>query len=354
MKTIREIDVFDKRILVRCDFNVSLDNKGNILESFRIKDTIPTINYLLKNKAKIILMSHLDDPGGMVIEKLRLTKIGEKLKNYLSAFSSGRPIPIIKADDCVGEIVKSLSQKLKPREILLLENLRFHPEEEENNDVFARELAKLGDLYVNDAFGVCHRSHASVVGVPKYLPKAIGFLLEKELKILTELMENPQKPLIAIIGGKKIETKIKLINRIAARADFLLINGLVKKELQEKNIKLEYPQKIVAPLDSCAANLDIGPQTIRLFREKILQAKTVFWNGPLGKFEEEEFSKGTKSIAEAIIESKAFSIVGGGETVEAINKFGLGDQFNHLSTGGGAMLAFLAGEMLPGLEALRE
>jgi len=345
MKTLKDFDFKNKRVLVRCDFNVPLDDKGLISDDFRIKQTIPSIEYLIKKGAKLLLMSHLGRPEGKVIESLRLTPIQDKLMEYLD-------LSVAKANDCLGKEIEKWVQKMQPGEILLLENLRFHKEEEENEENFARELSKSGDIYINDAFGASHRSHASIVGIPKFLPSGIGFLLEKEVKILTDLMENPKKPLLAIIGGKKVETKVKLIDKISGIADFLLIGGLIQKEIKEKNIQLKYPQKIVEPIDGID-NKDIGLKTIEIFKEKIKTAKTIFWNGPLGQIEEEKFAKGTEEIVKSILESRAFSIVGGGETVEFINKIGLAEKFNHVSTGGGAMLEFLSGEKLPGLEVLK-
>lgn len=344
MKTLKDFNFKDKKALVRCDFNVPLDKEGNILDDYRIKETVPTIKYLIKNGAKIILMSHLDNPEGKVVENLRLNLIQGKLMEYLDC-------SVKKASDCVGKKIEEWVKNMQFGEILLLENLRFHKEEEENNPEFTKELSKLGEIYINEAFSCSHRSHASIVGVPKYLPAAAGLLLEKEIKIFSQLLEKPQKPLLVIVGGKKVETKAKFIDKISEIADWVLIGGLIEKELKEKNLTLKYPQKIMGPIDDIDT-FDIGPRTIELFKEKIAEAKTIFWNGPLGKFEEEIFSKGSREIANAIIESGAFSIVGGGETVEFINKIGLTDKFNHLSTGGGAMLAYLSGEKLPGIEVL--
>lgn len=334
--------------MLRCDFNVPFDEKGLICDDSRIKKTIPTVEYLIKKEAKVILMSHLDDPGGKIIENLRLDKVQEKLMEYLD-------LSVTKAEDCVGKEIERWTKKesmMERGEILLLENLRFHKEEEENSANFAKELSKLGDIYINDAFSVCHRRHASIVGIPKYLPSGAGLLLEKEIEVLTNLMESPEKPLLAIIGGKKVETKVKLIDKISEISDFVLIGGLIKKEIEQKKIKLKNPQKIISPVDDILT-FDIGPKTIEHFKEKIFQAKTIFWNGPLGMTEEEEFTKGSKEIAKAIIESGAFSIIGGGETIEFINRIGLVDKFSYVSTGGGAMLAFLAGEKLPGIEVLK-
>ena len=345
MKTLKDFNFKGKRVLVRCDFNVPLDEKGNILDDFRIRATIPTIEYLVKKGAKVILMSHLGKPEGKVVEDLRLTPVQNKLMEYLD-------LSITKAKDCLGKEIEDWIAEMKPGEILLLENLRFQKEEELNEENFAKNLAKLGDIYINDAFGACHRNHTSIVGVPKYLPSGIGFLIEKEMRVLTKFLKQPKKPLISIIGGKKVETKVKVIDKISEIADFILIAGLIKKEITERGIQLKYPQKIIGPIDEVAGGKDIGQKTINLLKEKIKKAKTIFWNGPLGKIEEKEFSKGTKEIAEAIVESKVFSVVGGGETVEFLNKLGLTSKFNHVSTGGGAMLVFLSGEKLPGLEVL--
>ena len=346
MKTLRDFDVKNKRVLVRCGFDVPLDNQGNILDDFRIKKTIPTIEYLVKKGAKVILMSHLGRPNGKVVSNLKLNKVQEKLTEHLG-------ISIKKTPDCIGPVFENYSLEMQPGEILLLENLRFHKEEIEGDSEFARSLSKLGDIYINDAFGVCHREHASITGVPKYLPSGIGFLIEEEIKNLKRLIENPEKPMTAIIGGKKVETKANLINRILEISDFLLIGDLIEAEIKEKRIAFKYPKKIIGPVDSITRegkDLDIGPKTIDLFKEKILKSKTIFWNGPLGMTEEDEFMKGTLEVAKAIIESKAFSVVGGGETIGFLNKMGL-TGFSYISTGGGAMLQFLGGEKLPGLEA---
>ena len=343
MKTLKDFNFKNKRVLLRCDFNVPFDEKGLISDDFRIKQSLPTIEYLKKKGAKIILMSHLGRPNKN--QKYSLKPIGSRLEKLLE-----QKVKFL--DKCLGKKIEKEIEKMKPGEIILLENLRFHEEEEENSANFAKELSKLGDIYINDAFSVCHRSHASIVLLPKYLPSGAGLLLEKEIKVLTNLMESPEKPLLAIIGGKKVETKVKLIDKISEISDFVLIGGLIKKEIEQKKIKLKNPQKIISPVDDILT-FDIGPKTIEHFKEKIFQAKTIFWNGPLGMTEKEEFTKGSKEIAKAIIESGAFSIIGGGETIEFINRIGLVDKFSHISTGGGAMLAFLAGEKLPGIEVLK-
>ena len=330
MRTVRDFDVANKRVLVRCDFNVPLDEYGKILDDFRIRKTIPTIEYLIEKRARVVLMSHLGRPDGKIMEEFSLKPVAKRLEELLGrkvAFADG------------GELV-------------LLENLRFHKKEEENDENFARELSKLGDIYINDAFGASHRAHASIVGVPKFLPSGAGLLLEKEIMCLTRLSTNPEKPLVAIIGGKKVEDKTKVIDKISEVADFVLVSGLIKKEIGEKNLKFKYPDKIIGPIDEIGGGKDVGPETVKLFQEKIMKAKTIFWSGPLGKIEEKEFSKGTEGLIKAIIDSGAYSVTGGGETMEFINQLGLGEKFGHLSTGGGAMLEFLSGKELPGLKVL--
>jgi phosphoglycerate kinase len=344
VKTLKDFNFKNKRVLVRCDFNVPLSEKGDILDDFRVQKTLPTINHLVQKEAKIILMSHLDDPEGKVVEILRLTNVQKRLEELLGK-------SVIKPEDCIGEDIKEKTLKIKD-EIILLENLRFHKEEEEGDLSFAKELSKSGDIYINEAFSVCHRSHASIVGITKYLPSGAGLILEQEIEYLRKIFENPKRPMLAIIGGKKVETKVKFINRISEICDQVLISGLIEKEIEEKKIEIKNPEKIIKPLDSLGGGLDIGPKTIKLFREKIIEAETIIWNGPFGKIEEKQFRKGTKEIARAIIDSKVFSVAGGGETVEFIKDLKLVDKFSHVSTGGGAMLAFLSGEKLPGVEAL--
>lgn len=388
MKTVKDFNVKNKRVILRSDFNVSLDEKGNILDDFRIKEAIPTIEYLIKKGAKVILMSHLGKPKGKVVEDLRLNFIQEKLMEYLD-------LSVVKAQDCLGKEIEEWVSEMKSGEILLLENLRFHKEEEENDDNFAKELSKLGDIYINDAFSVSHRAHASIVGIPKYLPSGIGFLFEKEIKTLSRVLKNPQRPLAVIIGGDKIESKINLACQFLEKADYLILGGRVatifliakgihedqvlpeEREFLEKikkinldNPHLQLPIDAIIGLDNSTKDYsrkgdikdvkkgekiyDIGPKTIEIFSEIIKKAKTIFWAGPMGMFENKNFQEGTRKIGESIVEnSSAFKIVGGGETITAVNKFGLADKFNHISTGGGAMLSFLSGEKLPGLEVLK-
>ncbi|MCX6723455.1 MAG: phosphoglycerate kinase [Candidatus Staskawiczbacteria bacterium] len=345
MKTLKNFSVTGKRILVRCDFNVPVDKKGNILDDFRIKKTLPTIEYLVEEKAKIILMSHLGEPGGKIVPELKMDKIAERLSEYLG-FS------VEKTDDCIGPEIESTASALEDGGVLLLENLRFHEEETNNDSDFARKLSYLGDIYVNDAFLVCHRDHASIIGVPQLLIEhCAGLLLNKEIESLDRVIINPEKPMIAIIGGKKVETKSKFIDNISKIADFVIISGLIAKEVEDKNIKFKFPEKIIIPNGKLGA-LDINDESIKIFQEKIATSKTIIWNGPFGKFEEEKYAKGTLAIVKAIINSGSFSVVGGGETVEFLEKQGMIDKFSHVSTGGGAMLSYLAGDKLPGLEVL--
>lgn len=345
MKTLKDFNVAGKRILIRCDFDVPMDEKGNILDDYRIKQSLPTIEYLVKNKAKVILMGHAGRPDGKVVESLRLISVQKSLEKHLG-------LKIIKADDCVGKEVESLVASLGEGGILLLENLRFHKEETDNNPEFAEKLSKLGDIYVDNAFANSHRNHASMTGICKYLPSAAGFTLAKEIEVLDKVMKNPGKPLVVIIGGVKVEeTKLKLINNFSKSAEAVIISGLIKKGTQDKKIEFENPDKIIFPTGKLDA-LDINNESIKIFQEKIMQAKTILWNGPFGKFEDKKYEKGTLAIAKAIIKSKAFSIVGGGDTVDFVNKQGMIDKFSHVSTGGGAMLSYLAGDKLPGLEAL--
>ena len=353
-KTLKDFDFTNKKTLVRCDFNVPIDDKGNILDDFRIKESLPTIKYLLSQKAKIILMAHLGELNGKVVEILKMDRVKEKLAELLK-------MPVAKADDCVGETVKKQIENLKAGEILLLENLRFHKEEIENDLDFARELALLParrslgeggcDVYVNEAFSVCHRNNASVVGVAQFLPSFAGLLLEKEILNLNKVLQNPMHPMTAIVGGKKVETKAKFINEISKIADFVITSGLIEKEILDKNIELKYPKKIIAPKENLIG-ADVDAKTEKIFENIILKSKTIIWNGPVGKIEDKNYRQGTLGIAEAIIKSGAFSVVGGGETVEFLKMENLMGKFSHISTGGGAMLAYLAGESLPGIVAL--
>lgn len=345
-KTLKDFSVFGKRVLVRCDFDVPLDDKGNISDDFRIRQALPTIKYLIDNKAKIILMGHMGRPNGEIVPGLRLDKVAEKLADFLGFL-------IEKEDDCIGPDVENESNKLEPGRVLILENLRFHKEETDNDPEFAKKLSYLGDIYVNNAFANSHRDHASMTGVCKYLQSAVGLTLQKEIEVLDNLMKNPEKPLVVVIGGAKVEeTKLKLIENFSENAETIIISGLIKKGIIDKKIEFKNPEKIVAPTGQLDA-LDINDESIKIFCDKIAGAKTILWNGPFGKTEDKEYAKGTLAIAKAIIDSGAFSIAGGGETVEFLNRQGIIDKFSHVSTGGGAMLAYLSGEKLPGLEVLK-
>lgn len=345
MKRLKDLKLESKRVLVRCDFNVPL-KKGKILDDYRIKMAIPTIEYLSKSGAKVILLSHLGRPKKRERE-FSLKPVAKKLENLLK-----RKVKLLK--DCVGRDVEKEIEKMKEGEIVLLENLRFHKEEEKGSENFAKKLAKLGDIFVQEAFACCHREHASIVKLPKHLPSAMGFLLEREIESLERIIKNPKRPLIAIFGGREVHRKV--INQISKIVDFVLVSYLIKKEIEEKKIKLNYPKKVLFPIDGinrAGENFDIGPKTIEFFKEKISKAKTIFWSGPVGKVEEKKFQKGTKEIALAIAKSKAFSVVGGGETVDFIRDLGLEKKFSFVSTGGNAALDFLADGKLPGIDALK-
>ena len=371
MKTLKDFNFQGKRVLLRTDFNVPLSEQRDILDDFRIKSVIPTIEYLIKNRAKIIIISHLGRPEKKE-EKFSLRPVALKLEELLNKKIKFFP-------DCIGNKVEKEIEKMESEDIVALENLRFYKQEKENNEKFAKDLAKLtGDIYpapfvsrvpsvlklrkladkrcgvyIDDAFAVCHREHASIVGIPKYLPAGIGFLIEKEIKNLNKIITSPKKPFVSVLGGKKAETKVKFIDKISKISDFVLIGGLIPKEIKEQNIKFKEPEKIILPVDWKENNYHIGEKTTKIFKEKIKTAKTIFWNGPLGKFEEEKFAKATKEIARAIIGSNAFSVVGGGETIEFLTRIGLIKKFSFISTGGGAMLDYIVDEKLVGLEAIR-
>ena len=335
-------------MLLRADFNVPLKENGEITDDFRIKATLPTMQYILSQGASLVVMSHLGDPGGARVERLNMDKVSEKLKEHLKA-------PITKAHDCTGYRVIELAQRLIAGEVLLLENLRFHNQEEENDENFAKELAQLGDFYVSDAFGVLHREHASVVRVPKLLPSAGGFLLKKEIEGLQKLLENPERPMVAIIGGRKIEDKIPVIDGITEVADEVLLGNLLSNEIVSKGILLKHRDKVIFPLDGSPGGgkeYDIGPETRKLYQEKVRGARTVLWSGPLGRYEEEEYAKGSRIVAEAIIEDTSYAVAGGGNLMDFLGRYNLRDKFDLISTGGSSMLVFLAGEKLPGLNVL--
>jgi phosphoglycerate kinase len=386
-KTLRDLEVQGKRVLVRVDFNVPMQD-GQITDDRRIRESLPTIQYLLERGAKVILMSHLGRPKGKPDPQYSLRPVAERLSELL-----GRPVRFL--EDCVGEAVEQAVQAMAPGEVVLLENLRFHPEEEANDDGFARALARLGDLYVNDAFGSAHRAHASTEGVAHYLPAVAGFLMEKELRYLGSVLTQPERPFVAILGGAKVHDKIGVIQNLLPKVDRLLIGGgmaftflkaqgyeigrsLLDSDSLEfaRRVLQEAGQKIVLPVDVVVApspeaetqaqvvpvdqippdqmGLDIGPQTVARFREIVRLARTIVWNGPLGLFERAAFAEGTRGVLQAVAESSATSILGGGDTAAAAEQLGFADRITHISTGGGAALEFLEGRTLPGVAVLMD
>ena len=336
------------RVLMRCDFNVPLDEKGRVADDFRIRSTLPTIEYILGKKGKLVLMTHLGDPDGKPVRSLRVEGVREKLAELLD-------VPVQSAPDCVGKKVEASTRQMKPGQVLLLENLRFHKEEQENDKKFAKQLAALGDVYVNDAFSVCHRLHASVVGVARFLPSYAGFFLEHELQGLERLLKNPRHPVVAVIGGKKIESKLSVIDRISKTADAVLLGNILAAEAVKAKVKFKYPSRVFLPQDGIPGRgkeLDIGPKTKALYIKTLRKAATVFWAGPLGKYEDARYEEGSLQVAQAIIKSNAYSVAGGGNLLAFLGVHRLREKFSHISTGGSAMLQFLAGEKLSGLKAL--
>lgn len=388
-KTVRDLDVAGKKVLVRVDFNVPLNDKGEITDDTRITASLPTIQYLLEQKAAVILMAHLGRPKGQVKPELSLAPVAKHLGKLLGK-------KILFAPDCVGEAAQAAASKLKPGHILLLENLRFHKEEEKNDMEFAEKLASLADLYVNDGFGVSHRAHASVEGVTHFLPAAVGFLLEKEIQYVGQAVTNPLHPFVAIIGGAKVSDKIGVISNLLDKVDTLLIGGgmantflaaqgykmgkslveedklnlakelLAKAKKNKVNMLLptdlvmaaafapdaEHVTEKVKNLNQAYMALDIGAETSKAYAEALADAKMIVWNGPMGVFEMDAFCKGTEAVAKAVAKSRATSIVGGGDSVAAIEKLGLAKRITHISTGGGASLEYLEGKVLPGVAAL--
>lgn len=388
-KTVRDLDVAGKKVLVRVDFNVPLNDKGEITDDTRITASLPTIQYLLEQKAAVILMAHLGRPKGQVKPELSLAPVAKHLGKLLGK-------KILFAPDCVGEAAQAAASKLKPGHILLLENLRFHKEEEKNDMEFAEKLASLADLYVNDGFGVSHRAHASVEGVTHFLPAAAGFLLEKEIQYVGQAVTNPLHPFVAIIGGAKVSDKIGVISNLLDKVDTLLIGGgmantflaaqgykmgkslveedkldlakelLAKAKKNKVNMLLptdlvmaaafapdaEHVTEKVKNLNQAYMALDIGAETSKAYAEALADAKMIVWNGPMGVFEMDAFCKGTEAVAKAVAKSRATSIVGGGDSVAAIEKLGLAKRITHISTGGGASLEYLEGNVLPGVAAL--
>jgi len=389
-KSVRDIDVKGKRVLLRVDLNVPLDPEtGEISDETRVRAVLPTIKYLVDNGAKLILCSHFGRPDGKVVDGLRLAPVGERLSRVLG-------LPVQTARDCVGPEVEAAAKRLREGEILLLENLRFHPEEEQNDPGFAQALARLADVYVNDAFGTAHRAHASTAGVADYLPAVAGLLMERELKFMGKALDEPERPVAAIIGGAKISDKIGVLEHLMERVDSLLIAGgmgstflkalkygvgqsaveenkldlaqwLVEKAA-ERGVHLLLPADVVVA-DRFASDarskvvsitgvpsgwyvMDIGPQTIELFEAKLRKSKTIIWNGPVGVFEFDKFAKGTEAIAHLLSGLEATTIIGGGSTAEVVQEMGLADKMTHVSTGGGASLKILEGKTLPGVAVL--
>lgn len=388
-KTVKDIDLKGKKVLVRCDFNVPMDENQNITDNTRIVAALPTIKYLLENNCAIILCSHLGRPKGEFKPEFSLKPVAKELANLLGK-------EVIMANDVIGEDAKSKAEALQNGQIMLLENVRFHKEETDNDPEFAKELASMAEIYVSDAFGSTHRAHASTAGVAEHLPAVSGFLIEKELQFLGNAISNPERPFVAILGGAKVSDKIGVIDNLLEKVDTLIIGGgmaytffkaqgyeignsiceLDKLELardlmkkaEEKGVKFMLPidtkigKEYKADTESKTVKyneipkgwegLDIGEETIKAYAEELKKAKTVVWNGPLGVFEFEQFAIGTNSIAKALSEIDATTIIGGGDSSAAVKKAGLEDKMTHISTGGGASLEFLEGKALPGIECL--
>jgi phosphoglycerate kinase len=389
-KTVRDVEVEGKRIFLRVDFNVPLDvNTGVISDDSRIQASLPTIKYLVDHKARIIPCSHLGRPKGKVVEELRMEPVAQRLSQLTGLWVST-------ARDCVGQEVESKVETLKEGDLLFLENVRFHPEEETNDPNFAQELAKLADIYVDDAFGTAHRAHASTVGIAKHLPSVAGFLMEKELKIMGDLLHNPEHPFACLIGGAKVSDKIELLQNMLRKVDMLLVGGgmvatflraqgyevghslieedklgLARDLLQEaeewkvplllpidvvvaEEIKAEASTKVVPTIDIPPSSyiVDIGPQSIELFCNELGKCRAVMWNGPMGIYEIPQFAQGTRSLADFLSTLNATTVIGGGSSAEVVQEMGLSNKMTHVSTGGGASLRFLEGAVLPGVAVL--
>jgi len=390
-KTIKDLNVKGKRVLVRCDFNVPMDESLNITDDRRIRSSLPTINYLIENNAKVILMSHLGRPKGEPSPKFSLEPVAKRLSELLN-----REVIFAKDDRVVSDNVREIVSNMKEGDVVLLENTRFRKEETKNGEDFARELASLGDLYVNDAFGTCHRAHASNVGVANLLPSAVGFLVEKEITVMGNALESPERPFLAILGGAKVSDKIGVIDNLLDKVDTIIIGGgmaytffkaqnyeigtsiveedklelarELMKKAEGKGVKLLLPVDIVVATEfrndsefktvaidkipEDMMGMDIGEESIKAFAEEIKKSKTIIWNGPMGVFEMENFKKGTDAIAKAMAEADAITIVGGGDSASAVEKAGYSNNMTHISTGGGASLEFLEGKILPGIAAI--
>ena len=385
-KSVRDVEVRGKRVLVRVDFNVPMAD-GNVTDDTRIRASIPTIQFLLEEDARVILVSHLGRPKGKVVEALRMEPVARRLADIL-----GRPV--VKASDVAGPSSKALAANLQPGELLLLENVRFHPGEEANDEALAREMASLAEVFVNDAFGTAHRAHASTVGVAKYLPAVAGLLMSREIESLSHLLAEPARPFIAVLGGIKVSDKIGVLRNLAGKADKLLLGGgmantflsakgfsmgasimdgdgvtFAREMLEHTGSSLHLPTDLLAAPSVSAGEaikvpveafphdlmaLDIGPQTVAAYREMVVPAGTVFWNGPMGVFENPVFAGGTREMAKAIASCKGVTVVGGGDSVAALKETGVTGEISHVSTGGGASLEFLEGRSLPGIEVLMD
>ncbi len=390
-KTVKDIEVKGKKVLVRCDFNVPQDENKNITDNRRIVSAIPTIEYLLNEGAKVILCSHLGRPKGEVKKEFSLAPVAKELSRLLNK-------EVKLADDIIGESAKTLVANLQEGEAILLENIRFDAREEKNDPEFAKELASMADIFVNDAFGTAHRAHASTAGVADYLPAVSGFLIEKEINFMGRALENPQRPFVAILGGKKVSDKIGVIDALLEKVDVLMIGGgmaytffkaqgynvgnsiceldkldlatSLMKKAQEKNVKLmlpvdtklgkEFDKNTETKIVKCTEipddweGFDIGPETIKIYEEELEKAKTVVWNGPVGLFEFDAFAIGTNALAKKLATIDATTIVGGGDCAAAVEKAGVAEKLTHVSTGGGASLEFLEGKKLPGIECLQD
>ncbi|NLM25791.1 MAG: phosphoglycerate kinase [Firmicutes bacterium] len=388
---ITDVDVRGKRVLMRADFNVPVNEQGEITDDKRITAALPTIKYLVDHKAKVILMSHFGRPKGKPVDSMRLDPVAKRLSELLGQ-------PVVKVDDCIGEVVEQAVANLNEGDVLLLENVRFYAEEEANDLEFAKKLAAVGDIYVNDAFGTAHRAHASTAGVAEYLPAVSGFLMEKELKFLGGAVNDPKRPFVAILGGAKVQDKIAVIEALLNKVDTLIIGGgmaytflkakgyeigkslldadridfckKIMADAEAKGVQLLLPVDVVVAAEFAAdaehkvvaadqipadwEGLDIGPETIKLFSDAIAKAETVIWNGPMGVFEFPAFAKGTNAVAQALADSSAITIIGGGDSAAAVEQAGLAEKMTHVSTGGGASLEFLEGKELPGVAALND
>ena len=387
VKSLRDLEVSGKRVLMRVDYNVPLDDAGNIEDDVRIRQTLPSIEYILQRGASLVLMSHLGRPKGRVRPELSLAPVAKRLEGLL-----GRPVKLL--EDCVGPEVERAVAAMQPGEVCLLENLRFHEEEEANDPAFAEALSRLGEVYVNDAFGTCHRAHASVVGPPGRLPAAAGFLVEKEVEYLGGVLTGAEHPFVALMGGKKVADKIKVIENLLRLVDRLLIGGAmtytfmgakgegVGKSLvfaEDFDLARDLLEKggdrLVLPTDHVVADslepeaktrvvtgeipagwigVDIGPRTAARYADLVKGARTVVWNGPVGIFEVAAFSAGTRAVCEALAACGGRTVVGGGESAQAVETFAVADRVDHVSTGGGASLEFLEGKTLPGIAALQQ